>query len=277
MADQAPLECGPVSAGVRHPPLLRRPRSARASTRRSSSRSKSPTTGQRARRTITSRCCSVRSVTRRIEAFVAPSACHATLHDEHRPNARSLDPRSLSPSSPAFGGPTSRQPRLSRRNRRSAAGPQRLRRCASIQGRLGREDRSGRVGRARGVRAGRRDVCCGARPAAGRAPGWPRPFAAAWSTSCTREPVEDFRIDFEDGYGIRPDAEEDGHARIGRRGGGRRSGGWHASAVHRHPDQADVERTARAQPADARSVRDDARRARRADGCRRTSSSRFRS
>ena len=29
----------------------------------------------------------------------------------------------------------------------------------------------------------------------------------------TREPVEDLRIDFEDGYGIRPDAEEDGHAR----------------------------------------------------------------
>jgi citrate lyase beta subunit len=28
----------------------------------------------------------------------------------------------------------------------------------------------------------------------------------------TREPVEDFRIDFEDGYGIRADAEEDGHA-----------------------------------------------------------------
>ncbi|HZF10920.1 MAG TPA: phosphoenolpyruvate kinase [Thermoanaerobaculia bacterium] len=28
-----------------------------------------------------------------------------------------------------------------------------------------------------------------------------------------REPVEDFRIDFEDGYGRRPDAEEDGHAR----------------------------------------------------------------
>jgi len=27
-----------------------------------------------------------------------------------------------------------------------------------------------------------------------------------------REPVEDFRIDFEDGYGIRADAEEDGHA-----------------------------------------------------------------
>jgi hypothetical protein len=28
----------------------------------------------------------------------------------------------------------------------------------------------------------------------------------------TREPVEDFRLDFEDGYGHRPDDEEDGHA-----------------------------------------------------------------
>jgi hypothetical protein len=27
-----------------------------------------------------------------------------------------------------------------------------------------------------------------------------------------REAIEDFRIDFEDGYGTRPDAEEDGHA-----------------------------------------------------------------
>lgn len=27
-----------------------------------------------------------------------------------------------------------------------------------------------------------------------------------------REPVEDYRIDFEDGYGVRPDDEEDGHA-----------------------------------------------------------------
>jgi hypothetical protein len=27
-----------------------------------------------------------------------------------------------------------------------------------------------------------------------------------------REPVEDFRLDFEDGYGNRTDAEEDGHA-----------------------------------------------------------------
>ena len=32
------------------------------------------------------------------------------------------------------------------------------------------------------------------------------------SAKLGREPVEDFRIDFEDGYGNRPDAEEDGHA-----------------------------------------------------------------
>jgi citrate lyase beta subunit len=32
------------------------------------------------------------------------------------------------------------------------------------------------------------------------------------SEKLKREPVEDFRIDFEDGYGHRPDAEEDGHA-----------------------------------------------------------------
>ncbi|MGH8934875.1 MAG: DUF6986 family protein [Acidimicrobiia bacterium] len=32
-----------------------------------------------------------------------------------------------------------------------------------------------------------------------------------------REPVEDFRIDFEDGYGSRPDAEEDGHAQTAGR------------------------------------------------------------
>ena len=32
-----------------------------------------------------------------------------------------------------------------------------------------------------------------------------------------REAVEDFRIDYEDGYGVRPDAEEDGHAVTGAR------------------------------------------------------------
>ena len=32
-----------------------------------------------------------------------------------------------------------------------------------------------------------------------------------------REPIEDYRIDYEDGYGVRPDAEEDGHAEAGAR------------------------------------------------------------
>ena len=32
-----------------------------------------------------------------------------------------------------------------------------------------------------------------------------------------REAVEDFRLDYEDGYGVRPDAEEDGHAAAGAR------------------------------------------------------------
>src|SRR5688572_3068388 len=46
-----------------------------------------------------------------------------------------------------------------------------------------------------------------------------KPDLDLWSTvyarvqqKLEREAVEDFRIDFEDGYGNRPDAEEDGHA-----------------------------------------------------------------
>ncbi len=46
--------------------------------------------------------------------------------------------------------------------------------------------------------------------------GDPEAFAATVRTRVVeklrREPVEDFRIDFEDGYGNRPDEEEDGHA-----------------------------------------------------------------
>lgn len=38
------------------------------------------------------------------------------------------------------------------------------------------------------------------------------PVYARMLEKLRREPVEDFRIDFEDGYGTRPDAEEDGHA-----------------------------------------------------------------
>ncbi len=39
-----------------------------------------------------------------------------------------------------------------------------------------------------------------------------RRFTRASIEKLGREPVEDFRLDFEDGYGNRPDAEEDGHA-----------------------------------------------------------------
>lgn len=50
----------------------------------------------------------------------------------------------------------------------------------------------------------------------GRALGLPEELARAIHprviAKLEREPVEDFRIDFEDGYGIRPDSEEDGHA-----------------------------------------------------------------
>src|SRR5258706_16211706 len=51
-----------------------------------------------------------------------------------------------------------------------------------------------------------------------KAPGWSEsdPLAARVrdrvAAKLAREAVEDFRIDFEDGYGNRPDAEEDGHA-----------------------------------------------------------------
>ena len=45
---------------------------------------------------------------------------------------------------------------------------------------------------------------------------WPAEFAETiyqrTVAKLEREPVEDFRLDFEDGYGNRPDAEEDGHA-----------------------------------------------------------------
>jgi len=40
---------------------------------------------------------------------------------------------------------------------------------------------------------------------------WEKVYARV-AEKLQREPVEDFRIDFEDGYGTRPDAEEDGHA-----------------------------------------------------------------
>ena len=53
-----------------------------------------------------------------------------------------------------------------------------------------------------------------------------------------REPVEDLRIDFEDGYGPRPDAEED--AAAARAARARRRGAYAdgtARPVHGHPDE----------------------------------------
>lgn len=46
----------------------------------------------------------------------------------------------------------------------------------------------------------------------GIAPGLADRVYARVVEKLAREPVEDFRVDFEDGYGHRPDAEEDGHA-----------------------------------------------------------------
>jgi citrate lyase beta subunit len=43
-------------------------------------------------------------------------------------------------------------------------------------------------------------------------PGFAETLRARIVEKLNREPVEDFRLDFEDGYGIRPDEEEDGHA-----------------------------------------------------------------
>ena len=52
-----------------------------------------------------------------------------------------------------------------------------------------------------------------------------------------REPIEDFRIDFEDGFGARPDAEEDAVAESSAREVATRARERPAAAVHRHPHQ----------------------------------------
>ena len=137
------------------------------------------------RRTTTFRCCSARSVTRRIEVRNAClRGCHVTHTTTIRPDTPSLEPaRAETHSRGASERPTSPQPRLSWRNRRSATRAQRLRRRASLQGRLRGEDWRCRVVGARGVRAGRAHVCRGNRAAVRTRPGLPRPFAAALSTS----------------------------------------------------------------------------------------------
>ncbi len=56
------------------------------------------------------------------------------------------------------------------------------------------------------------DVFAKALDLPGTAPGFAGTVRARVVDKLRREPVEDFRLDFEDGYGNRPDAEEDGHA-----------------------------------------------------------------
>ena len=88
-----------------------------------------------------------------------------------------------------------------------------------------------------------------------------------------REPVEDFRADFEDGYGNRPDAEEDGHAASAAREMAAGLAAGTLPPLHRHPHQAVHRRAERAVAAHARHLPDDAGPGDRAAGCRRTSSS----
>ena len=52
-----------------------------------------------------------------------------------------------------------------------------------------------------------------------------------------REPVEDLRIDFEDGYGGKRDADEDADVVRPRRRCWRRAATAGRGAVRRHPDQ----------------------------------------
>jgi hypothetical protein len=78
---------------------------------------------------------------------------------------------------------------------------------------LFRSDTSRRLG---AVALGVLDEYAPDAPAFARALGLPEELAGTIRTRVVeklrREPVEDFRIDFEDGYGNRPDVEEDGHA-----------------------------------------------------------------
>ena len=69
-----------------------------------------------------------------------------------------------------------------------------------------------------------------------------------------REPVEDFRIDFEDGFGARPDAEEDATAATAAREVARGLREGLAAAVHRHPHQVDGRGMEGAQRAHARDL-----------------------
>ena len=97
-----------------------------------------------------------------------------------------------------------------------------------------------------------------ARAAAGRRPRFAATIRERVVAKLQREPVEDFRIDFEDGYGNRPDRGGRRPRRVSRRASGRRRRRGDAAAVHRHSHQAAVDGAARAQSSDARHLRHDA-------------------
>ena len=95
-----------------------------------------------------------------------------------------------------------------------------------------RRARAGRRGGGRGRRAGARRCRGGLRPRCGR--------------KLAEQPIEDLRIDLEDGYGARPDEEEDAAVRRGRAGarrvrcaaGGGRPSTASASRASRRPTRA---------------------------------------
>ena len=192
---------------------------------RSSSRSKWPRTGRRVRalsRAIAAQPVRLHDVSRLLTTD--SSAPLMPPSRRVRPDAQSLEPALVAAHS---RGPSEDQPRwlLAPIPARPAIGNPSTRVYggahlfkADSAARLG----AGRCSRARRVRAGRRDVRSGARPVAGRARAG-RDHSRRVVDKLTREPVEDFRIDFEDGYGNRPDAEEDGHARSAARGSRRRA------------------------------------------------------
>jgi hypothetical protein len=69
-----------------------------------------------------------------------------------------------------------------------------------------------------------------------------------------REPVEDFRIDFEDGYGNRPDDEEDATALSAAAEVAKGLAAGHAAALPRHPHQTLERRAESAQLSHAASI-----------------------
>ena len=68
----------------------------------------------------------------------------------------------------------------------------------------------GRPGPGRGGRPRRAGTACA--PCSARTPSWPPPSRPRGRRSSAREPIEDLRLDFEDGYGDRGDDAEDADA-----------------------------------------------------------------